>query len=237
MNSIWALVPFKEPPLGKSRLSDRLTSEQREVLAATMLDVVVTALLQSKTIHGLLIVSESTQLEHYISGQKNTMVLATQTRNLTDAVTQASTFATRELNCSTTFIVPADLPLITAEDIDFAMYQHQQITLIPDATFKGTNGIIATPPNVFSYVFNGQSFRKHQELAQATGLNAKSLQLENFSLDVDRFEDLMQVIQKRPNSRTATVYRKLRSHDPTLPMCGFSREEVDDHSNQDQDCA
>lgn len=216
MNSMWAIVPYKEPPFGKSRLSNRLTPEQRGALASTMLEVVVEACLQAKLITGILLVSDSPHLEKFVS-EKNTIILATQTRNLKEAVTQACCFATQQLNCFSTFVVPADLPLISAQDIDYAVTQHRQITIIPDMRLKGTNGVISTPPNAFEYVFNGQSFHPHQQNARATGLQPTVLQIKSFSYDVDTFEDLMKVIQVRPDSRTAKVYRSFADCDSSLP--------------------
>lgn len=209
---MWAIVPYKEPPFGKSRLSNRLSPAQRSILATTMLEEVIEALSNAKQIEGILLVSDSPRLVNS-SINWNTIVLETQTNNLKDAVTEAGNFATNRLNCSTTFIVPADLPLISAEDIDYAISQHDQITLIPDVRLKGTNGVIATPPNAFEYVFNGQSFHEHQQNAQAAGLQPKSLQIETFSHDVDTFDDLMKVVQLRPASRTSVVYQSFLTRD------------------------
>lgn len=215
---MWAIVPYKEPPFGKSRLSNRLTPAQRTVLASTMLEIVIDALLQAKHVRGILLVSDSTNLAEFTL-KENIIILETQTTNLRDAVTHAGRFATKQLRCPTTFIVPADLPLISPKDIDFAITQHEQVTIIPDARMKGTNGIIATPPNAFEYVFNGQSYQDHQTNAQIAGLHPKSLKIETFSHDVDTFDDLMMVIQLRPESRTATVYRNLTTCDSSLPAC------------------
>ena len=213
---MWAIVPYKEPPFGKSRLSNRLTPIQRTTLASSMLDNVVDALLNAEHITGILIVSDSTHLEKFTL-KENTLVLATQTNNLKDAVTQAGLFASNQLQCATTFIVPADLPLISARDIDYAATQHEQITIIPDARFRGTNGIITTPPNAFEYVFNGHSYYDHQHNAQLAGTQPKSLRIETFSYDVDTFEDLAMVVQLRPESQTAMLYRSFTAHDSSLP--------------------
>ena len=213
---MWAIVPYKEPPFGKSRLSSRLTPAQRTVLATTMLEIVVEALSRAELVQGILLVSDSMNLVE-LTLKENIIILETETTNLRDAVTQASRFASKQLSCPTTFIVPADLPLITPEHIDFAITQHERVTIIPDARLQGTNGIIATPPNAFEYVFNGQSFQDHQYNARVAGLHPKSLQIETFSYDVDTFDDLMLVIQMSPDSRTAAVYRNLTTQDSSLP--------------------
>ncbi len=215
---MWAIVPYKEPPFGKSRLSNRLTPAQRTVLASTMLENVVDALLRSHNVQGILLVSESTNLAEFTL-KENVIILETQTTSLKDAVTQAGRFATKQLRSTTTFIVPADLPLISPNDIDFAISQHEKVTIIPDARLKGTNGIIATPPNGFEYVFNGRSYHEHQQNAHFAGLNPKSLQIESFSYDVDTFDDLMMVIQLQPKSQTAAVYQRLTTSDSSLPAC------------------
>lgn len=183
-----------------------------------MLEIVVDALFQAEHVSGILLVSDSTNLAEFTLKEK-VIILETQTTNLRDAVTQAGRFASKQLRCPTTFVVPADLPLISPKDIDFAISQHERVTIIPDVRLKGTNGIIATPPNGFEYVFNGRSYHQHHQNAQVAGLNPKSLQIESFSYDVDTFDDLMMVIQLQPKSRTATVYQSLTTKDSSLPAC------------------
>ena len=216
---MWAIVPYKEPPCGKSRLSNRLTLDQRIALATTMLEAVVSALSQAESITGTLLVSNSTNLDKFTK-ERNTIVLATQANNLKDAVTQASVFATNRLSCRATFIVPADLPLISTEDVDNVVVQHEEVTILPDARLMGTNGIVSTPPNVLQYVFNGQSFHDHQKNARDAGIHPKTVQLDAFSYDVDTFEDLLRVIERKPNSTTATLYRSFAMHDNTVPRGG-----------------
>ena len=227
---MWAIVPYKEPPFGKSRLSDRLTPSQRNVLASTMLENVVDALLQAEHVRGILLVSDSTNLAEFML-KENIVILETQTTNLRDAVTHAGRFATKQLRCPTTFIVPADLPLISPNDIDFAISQHEKVTIIPDARLKGTNGIIATPPNGFDYVFNGQSYRQHQHNAQVAGLNPKSLQIESFSYDVDTFDDLLMIVQLQPESRTAAVYHSFTTELSSLAESNEFRSGQDSFEN------
>ena len=215
---MWAIVPYKEPPFGKSRLSNRLSPSHRSVLASTMLANVVDALLQAEHVRGILLVTESTNLTEFTL-RKNVIILETQTTNLREAITQASQFARKQLRCPATFIVPADLPLISSDDIDFAITQHEQVTIIPDVHLKGTNGIIASPPNAFDYVFDGKSYHQHQLNAQVAGLDPKSLSIEAFSYDVDTFDDLMKIVQLRPESRTAEVYRSFTAIDSSLTAC------------------
>ena len=53
-------------------------------------------------------------------------------------------------------IVPADLPLITPQEIDEIIEKHEtttspKVSLIPDNEKKGTNCLICSPPNIIDY--------------------------------------------------------------------------------------
>ncbi len=199
---MWAIVPFKGVPSGKSRLAEHLSVDDRATCAFAMLRDVLTALSNAPSLDGIILSSPMPELPD-LSEFNNLTVYQDHAQSLAEAVTEASDFAKRELSASSTFIVPADIPMIQSADVEKAISAHDRATIIPDANDVGTNGLLCTPPNAFRYVFDGRSFRPHMRAAQEAGLNPQPLRVANFALDVDTIADLKKVVALAPNSHTA----------------------------------
>ena len=123
------------------------------------------------------------------------------------AVTEAAKYAMSAYLAKTTFVVPADIPLIQSSDVDFAAECHSQVTIIPDNREIGTNGLICTPPDAIEYVFDGKSFKPHKQAASARGITPKSLSIVSMGHDIDTIYDLKKVLELGPTSQTAEVIR------------------------------
>ena len=206
---MWAIVPFKGVPSGKSRLAEHLSVADRATCAFAMLRDVLTALSNAPLLDGIVLSSPMPELPD-LSEFNNLTVYQDHAQSLAEAVTEASDFAKRELGATSTFIVPADIPMIQSADVEQAVSVHDQATIIPDANDIGTNGLLCTPPNAFKYVFDGRSFRPHMKAAQEAGLNPQALRVSNFALDVDTIEDLRKVATLTPNSHTARSFGELQ---------------------------
>ena len=114
--------------------------------------------------------------------------------NLPAALTQAAEYSMEHLHAKGIFIVPADVPLIQAMEIDQLLADHTGVTLLPDTEKIGTNGLICSPPNAIPLVFDGKSFKPHVDGALEAGITPKIVPSSGFSLDIetpgDRFAAL-----------------------------------------------
>ncbi len=199
---MWAIVPFKGTPDSKSRLARQLTVQQRVALLTAMLDDVLEALFNAKSIAGILLVARETGTLNFPENREVEVCLD-KTTSLGAAVSAACHYAMTHKGVSSTFVIPADVPMIQSSDIDNAVVQHDRITLIPDSRLLGTNGAICTPPNALEYVFDGSSYQPHVQNAKRVGIIPKTLQIPAFAHDVDSLEDLHPVITLAPDSKTA----------------------------------
>jgi len=90
-------------------------------------------------------------------------------------------------------IVPADLPLITAEDVR-AMLERAKyppvIVVAPDRHRQGTNALLVCPVGLIEYEFGPGSFQRHCDLAVKAGARLEVCELPSLALDVDFPEDL-----------------------------------------------
>ena len=206
---LWAVVPFKGAPSGKSRLAEHLDSCERKNLAIAMLRDVLSALCDAPSIDGVLLASRALEARQFTVLPK-LQIFEEQATNLADAVTEASTYLSLEHDAETVFIVPGDVPLISVEDVSHATAEHRDVTLLPDERDVGTNGVISTPPNNFTYVFDGKSFQPHLENARKEGYQPRIVRLASFAHDIDTVDDLETVQRLAPKSHTAQFLKNSR---------------------------
>jgi len=103
-------------------------------------------------------------------------------------------------------ILPADVPLVTAPDLERLLGASRQVavTLVPSRSQRGTNALLTRPPGVIEYRYGPQSFRAHQRTAERLALETCVAELANLALDIDEPTDLRELVARRPGFDTAT---------------------------------
>ena len=95
-------------------------------------------------------------------------------------------------------VLPADLPLLTREDI-LALIERAKkppvVVIAPDRREEGTNALLICPAGLIEYDFGPGSFRRHCERAQQAGARFEVVKLQSLSLDLDLPEDLEMVLK------------------------------------------
>ena len=110
-----------------------------------------------------------------------------------------------------TLVIPADIPLIQAwelEEILQAGAQRKEPSWFPLADGRGTNAAFRRPANLFPLRFGNDSFKPHHAAAQATGQPCVILNLPGIAVDVDNPEDLHQLIALPGNTRAQQLARE-----------------------------
>ena len=90
-------------------------------------------------------------------------------------------------------ILPADLPLITPEDLTGMIELGQEartVVIATDGRDDGTNAMLIRPPGLFTYAYGEGSFQRHVMLARAAGAEVKQYRSERLALDIDVPADL-----------------------------------------------
>ena len=177
--TLWAIVPVKPMRLGKSRLSDVLSEEDRANLNRQLLAHTVDTLKSIPEIEHVLVVSRD-------------MAALALAREHGVALTRA-TFVAKAYNTHGVLVLPADLPLISPQDIQ-AMLDHAYdppvVVVAPDRRREGTNALLIAPPGLIKYEFGKNSFEHHCQLAQQAGARLEICNLPSLAFDVDWPEDL-----------------------------------------------
>ena len=100
----------------------------------------------------------------------------------------AQVYATRGV-----LILPADLPLISREDV-LTLIDHAAdppvVVIAPDRHNTGTNALLISPAGLIEYDFGENSFQRHCQRVEATGARLEIVNIPTLGLDLDLPEDL-----------------------------------------------
>ena len=118
-------------------------------------------------------------------------VLADTGESLNGALMQAHQVL-REFGCREVVILPADLPTITAAEIDALVRAGRRggFAIAPDAAGVGTNALCLVSAQPFRFQFGPDSQRLHLQEAERTGLRPQVVRLPGLEFDVDSPADL-----------------------------------------------
>ncbi|MFN2199398.1 MAG: 2-phospho-L-lactate guanylyltransferase [Anaerolineales bacterium] len=190
--TLWAIVPVKPMRLGKSRLANVLSEQDRTYLNRQLLVHTIDTLKSVQDIEHVLVVSRDTAALSLAREHGARTVQEDGTPHLNVALTRA-TFVARAYNTHGVLVLPADLPLITAEDIHLllaAAYDPPVVVVAPDRKREGTNALLISPPGLIEYEFGPHSFEHHCRLAAEAGARLEICNLPSLAFDVDWPEDL-----------------------------------------------
>ncbi len=190
--TFWAIVPVKPLQRGKSRLAEVLTQEERLDLNRRLLAHTMDTLTGIPEIEHVLVISRDPSAlalaREY--GARTVQEHGAPQLNiaLTRATIVARTYATRGV-----LVLPADLPLITPEDIQTLLARAVDppvVVISPDRHRQGTNALLVCPAGVIEYEFGSGSFQRHCALARQAGAHLEICELPSLALDMDLPEDL-----------------------------------------------
>jgi 2-phospho-L-lactate guanylyltransferase len=203
------LVPVKNLSAAKQRLAAVLDQPARTELAQAMLhDVVATLAAWPRRPACALVTGDSFAIE---LARQNDFEIIPDPAN--PGETGAIEMATRLCvvrGSDSTLVMPADIPLIQANELDqiFAQAPAEGTLLVPAADGRGTNAAFRRPADLFPLRFGNDSFRPHLSAARSTGKPCIVLQLPGIALDVDNPEDLRQLLTYPGKTRTQSLIRQ-----------------------------
>lgn len=202
------LIPVKNLSEAKQRLAAVLDQPARTELAQTMLHDVVTALAGwSRRPACTLVTSDPFALN--LARQFDFEIIADPTNPGETGAIEMATRLCVERGIDSTLVIPADIPLIQASELEQILAQApvEGSVLAPAADGRGTNAAFRRPANLFPLRFGNDSFKPHLAAAQATGRPCVVLQLPRLAVDVDNPEDLQQLLAHPGETRTQRLIR------------------------------
>jgi 2-phospho-L-lactate guanylyltransferase len=203
------LVPVKNLSTAKQRLAAVLDQPARTELAQAMLHDVVAALAAwPRCPARALVTSDPFALE--LARQYEFEIIPDTANSGESAAIEMATRFCVVRGSDSTLVIPADIPLIQASDLDqiLAYAPAEGSVLAPAADGRGTNAAFRRPANLFPLRFGNDSFKPHLAAAQATGKPCIVLQLPSIAVDVDNPEDLRRILDHAGETRTQSLLRQ-----------------------------
>jgi 2-phospho-L-lactate/phosphoenolpyruvate guanylyltransferase len=206
MSDIWAAVPVKEFAGAKQRLASLLTPEQRQALAAAMLEDVLAALVDSP-LAGIM-VNTVDPIAGELARRYGAKVV---TEGARDGHTGAVMAMARILGgegLEGMLTVPGDIPRVTPAEIAAIIEARRpapSVTIVPAHDERGSNAVLCSPPTVIQLRFGDDSFLPHLAAARALGIEPVIVRLPGIGLDIDQPQDLRAFTQATPPLATRTL--------------------------------
>lgn len=200
--SIWAIVPVKPLRLGKSRLSGVLSDDERAALNRRFLEQTLDTIRNTPAISQTLVVSRDPAALALARQYGARTVHEDGTPNLNSALARATLLA-RQYASRGVLVLPADLPLLTKEDLAYFLQfvgKPPCVVISPDRHDNGTNALLVSPGGMITCDFGPGSFQRHCQAAIRTGAKLEVVRNEQIMLDLDTPDDL-EMLRRIDNSK------------------------------------
>jgi 2-phospho-L-lactate guanylyltransferase len=195
------VVPVKSLSRTKTRLSATLTPLERGALTLAMLEDVLDATLDAPGWETWVISPDEAVLE--VAARRGVRPIAEVRPGLAAAIRQAEALAVEE-RAAALAVLPADLPLLSAEALNAALRTLGPVVLVRSSR-DGTGLLLRRPPKAIPARFGPDSFRKHAELASAKGLPVSLIERPELSFDLDVPSDILTLLEDGKRGRTREV--------------------------------
>jgi 2-phospho-L-lactate guanylyltransferase len=201
---IWAVVPVKETADAKQRLAALVPAHLRAGLALSMLEDVLSALTAVRALAGILVVTADAAAGR-IAAAHGARIMTDGARGGHTAVIAAAAKILAAERRGGMLQVPADLPLVSAQEITALLDRHRpapSFTIVPAHDERGSNAVIVSPPDAVPLTFGDDSFHPHLAAARRHGIEPQVVKLAGIGLDIDTPEDLHAFVRLKSATRT-----------------------------------
>ena len=196
--SVFAVVPVKDLWGTKSRLKPILDPGARAGLTLYMMGRVVSAISEAEVENVCVVSPDRIVLDE--ARDRGATPLLQESRGLNPSLEEGRRWAI-ERGGSSLLVLPADLPLIDAEDVSAVLEsvgETPSIAISPDDTRSGTNALLLRPPEVMPFVFGPGSYEAHLRAARERGLDIRVCERPHLAFDLDTAEDLARLDEEIP---------------------------------------
>ena len=207
MIDVWACVPVKAFTGAKQRTASILTPEQREVLAATMLEDVLDALSGATRLAGILVNTVDPVAARLAERYGARVISDGALEGHTGAVNGMARVLVAE-GRGALLTMPGDIPRVTAAEVDAVVSSclaAPSFAIVPAHDELGSNAVLCVPPFSVPLRFGDDSYFPHLVAARRQGVEPVIVRLLGIGLDIDHPADLRAFMAARPRMPTRTL--------------------------------
>ena len=217
---LFALIPVKVLGEAKQRLSITLGPDRRGLMLA-MLEDVLFAMADSSRIDQIAVVTADAEVASAAARFGALVIDEIEPRGMNAAISLALE-QIQQHGGSHAVVLPADIPLVTGEELDRLMQLQEAaqntggnglIGITPSADGRGTNLLCLETGSHFETRYGLGSYSLHLEGALQSGRRPVTLESSAVSLDIDSPPDLQTFIQTcrtQPRFQATQTWRFLR---------------------------
>jgi 2-phospho-L-lactate guanylyltransferase len=206
VTSVYACVPVKAFTGAKQRLSAFLSPEQREILAATMLEDVLAALAGATRLAGILV--------NTVDERAAALAVRYGARVVTEGALDGHTGAVMGMarvlaaeGAGALLTMPGDIPRVTSAEIDAVVsscMEAPSFTIVPAHDELGSNAVLCNPAYAVPLRFGDDSYFPHLAAARRCGIEPTIVRVPGIGLDIDHPADLRAFL-RAPRKPTRTL--------------------------------
>lgn len=185
----WAIVPVKSLQKTKSRLASVLSPAERSALIQHLLRRTLTILQESGWFTQILVVTRDPVAQQIAQTAGASAFMESEGHTLNGALTEATQYAT-SAGAEQLLILPTDLPLFTAADLE-PLFNHPSsaVVICSDILQTGTNALVRPIDVPFTYHFGPNSFALHTAEAERHQITMISVHVPGLQFDLDTPHD------------------------------------------------
>ena len=190
--TLWAIIPVKPLRRGKSRLAGTLSEDERTELNRSLLQNTLKTFADLREVEEVLVISRDPQALTIARNYGARTVREDGQPELNTALKRATVVA-QLYATGGVLVLPADLPLVTRDDILTLIERAGEppvVVIAPDRHERGTNALLISPTGLIEYDFGEDSFQRHCQRAREAGARLEIVNLPTLGLDLDLPEDL-----------------------------------------------
>lgn len=189
LSSTRIIVPHRGLTAAKTRLAPVLDPEERIELARMLLTGVLRVVRQA--VEDVVVISPSAELET-IATDAGARLVVQRGMGLNQGLDQARGEAVAD-GIQTLGVLHGDLPNLAPDDVRAlleAVAGDRGVTIAPDRSGTGSNGLALRPPGVIGFQFGTGSFAAHRAEAETAGVAPIIVRRPGLAFDLDTPEDL-----------------------------------------------
>lgn len=219
---LWVVMPVKNLEDAKQRLASVLDGGERRALFRAMLEDVLSTLSRCPGLAGVAMVTRDPQARA-LAARYGARVLE---EDANRGHTFASTFGAQVLaseGVSGMLQLPADIPLITPDDVAAVLDAHGEapaVTLAPSRDELGSNAVACSPADVLPLRFGDDSYFPHLRRARTLGIEPSVVRRRGLALDVDTPDDLLEFLASPSATRAFDYLQSSGIADRVAGVCG-----------------
>src|SRR4030095_9107286 len=196
--------PIKDPVSAKTRIASLLSADERRRIAWAMFEDVSRAIAKArKPDRVVMVTSFARAIER--ANELGWDVLIEESQISESVSVDWASRILSERGFDTVMRLPADLPLVQAEDIDELLsidLSSPGALLVPSREGTGTNAIIRTPPALFPSRFGPHSLMLHKQEAARVNVDCLIVNNARIALDIDEPADLELLFESARGTET-----------------------------------